>query len=391
MAKLKSFEQYVAEKQASANQEEINNLEVQEASVVMDAVDPKSKGLAKLLKKNKVSMEVIDQDGPSGFPEVELTGKREDLETVLADSQYGWDDADLAEYIEESEETFTVKVKAIEEGNAFGDAVRKAKEAGETEFEFDGETFKVEESEEVEETEEVEEGNAFGDAVRKAKEAGEDEFEFDGETFKVEEAEAIEEAVNASGYIKAGKLGYNDQFLGRHSLSKTLSLDLGLNPKHEYGGGDWLGFDHVSLYTTGGKKGGTILADALSGKYTYDELKAAAADHLGVKESEETEEVNENPAAAIAVAAMLKEVYESCKNEAKVWEEDAHDSHTVESYMAENAALVAALAAGALKEMKEDYSTEAYEAACNSMIESYTTKINEMKESELADDATDVE
>ena len=134
MAKLKSFEQYVAEKQASANQEEINNLEVQEASVVMDAVDPKSKGLAKLLKKNKVSMEVIDQDGPSGFPEVELTGKREDLETVLADSQYGWDDADLAEYIEESEETFTVKVKAIEEGNAFGDAVRKAKEAGETEF-----------------------------------------------------------------------------------------------------------------------------------------------------------------------------------------------------------------------------------------------------------------
>ena len=361
MAKLKSFEQYVAEKQASANQEEINNTEVQEASVVMDAVDPKSKGLAKLLKKNKVSMEVIDQDGPSGFPEVELTGKREDLETVLADSQYGWDDADLAEYIEESEETATVRVKSLNE-------------------------------EEVEESdEEVEEGNAFGDAVRKAKEAGEDEFEFDGETFKVEEAEAIEEAVNASGYIKAGKLGYNDQFLGRHSLSKTLSLDLGLNPKHEYGGGDWLGFDHVSLYTTGGKKGGTILADALSGKYTYDELKAAAADYLGVKESEETEEVNENPAAAVAVAAMLKEVYESCKNEAKVWEEDAHDSHTVESYMAENAALVATLAAGALKEMKEDYSTEAFEAACNSMIESYTTKINEMKESELADDATDVE
>jgi hypothetical protein len=389
MAKLKSFEQYVAEKQASANQEEINNLEVQEASVVMDAVDPKSKGLAKLLKKNKVSMEVIDQDGPSGFPEVELTGKREDLETVLADSQYGWDDADLAEYIEESEETFTVKVKAIEEGNAFGDAVRKAKEAGETEFEFDGETFKVEESEEVEETEEVEEGNAFGDAVRKAKEAGEDEFEFDGETFKVEEAEAIEEAVNASGYIKAGKLGYNDQFLGRRSLSWTLSVDLGLKATDEFVG-PWLGFDHVSLYAIG-KKGGTILDDALTGKYTYDELKAAAADFLGVKESEETEEVNENPAAAVAVAAMLKEVYESCKNEAKVWEEDAHDSHTVESYMAENAALVAALAAGALKEMKEDYSTEAYEAACNSMIESYTTKINEMKESELADDATDVE
>ena len=33
----------------------------------------------------------------------------------------------------------------------------------------------------------VEEGNAFGDAVRKAKEAGEKEFEFEGETYKVEE------------------------------------------------------------------------------------------------------------------------------------------------------------------------------------------------------------
>lgn len=35
---------------------------------------------------------------------------------------------------------------------------------------------------------EVEEGNAFGDAVRKAKEAGEEEFEFDGKTYKVEES-----------------------------------------------------------------------------------------------------------------------------------------------------------------------------------------------------------
>lgn len=92
----------------------------------------------------------------------------------------------------------------------------------------------------------------------------------------------VNEAVNASGYIKAGKLGYNDQFLGRRSLSYTLSTDLGLNPKHQFGGGDWLGFDHVSLYTTGGKKAGTILDDALTGKYTYDELKAAAAEFLGL-------------------------------------------------------------------------------------------------------------
>ena len=81
---------------------------------------------------------------------------------------------------------------------------------------------------------------------------------------------------------------------------------------------------------------------------------------------------------------MLEKCYESCKNEAKAYEEDAHDEHTIESYMKENAALVAALAAKSLKEMKEEYAVEAYEAACNEMIEAYTKKMNEMKEAAAA-------
>lgn len=109
--------------------------------------------------------------------------------------------------------------------------------------------------------------------------------------------ENLEEAVNASGYIKAGKLGYNDQFLGRRSLSWTLSTDLGLKAADQFVG-PWLGFDHVSLYALG-KKGGTILDDALTGKYTYEELKAAAAKYLGIKES-----VNEN------AKATAKEVFD---------------------------------------------------------------------------------
>ena len=253
MAKLKTFEQYVSEKNAAQQ-------EVDEATVVMDAVDPKSKGLAKLLKKNNVTMEIIDMEGPSGFPEVELTGDRKDLVKVLADDKHGWDDASLAEYIEEGK--ITVELK---EGNAFGDAVRKAKEAGETEFEFEGETYKVEESEEV----------------------AEDDDEDDDED---EDAE------------------------------------------------------------------------------------------------EETEEE-----VAEACSEMLEACYEACKNEAKVWEEDAHDEHTVESYMKENAALVASLSANALKEMREEYSTEAYEAACNAMVEAYTNKMNEMKEMGSAEDAENLE
>lgn len=280
--------------------------------------------------------------------------------------------------------------------------------------------------------------------------------EVQGNGDAVEESTEEVNEVNASGYIKAGKLGYNDQFLGRQSLSMTLSLDLGFNKKDQFGGGNWIGFDHVSMYGSG--KEGTILDDALTGKYTYDELKAAAAAHFGIKESEEVaeeieetlevviesgeeaglpaedlkdetevvdndveaaedksdeleaeledtvdgagnEEISESEEAeeevaeeeteeveeTKAVAEMLMEVYESsCKNEAKAWEEDAHDEHTVETYMKENAALVGGLAAKCLKEMKEEYSVEAYEAACNEMIEAYTKKVNEMKESDSA-------
>jgi hypothetical protein len=108
-------------------------------------------------------------------------------------------------------------------------------------------------------------------------------------------------------------------------------------------------------------------------------------------EEEVEEEAEEEAEEAKQVSEMLQEVYEACKNEAKVYEDDAHDDHTVESYMIENAALIAALAAKSLTEMKEEYSTEAYEAACNGMIESYTKKMNEMKETESAEDAGAVE
>jgi hypothetical protein len=112
----------------------------------------------------------------------------------------------------------------------------------------------------------------------------------------------------------------------------------------------------------------------------------------GDAEGEEISESEEAEEAIKTVAEMLTEVYEgACKNEAKAYEEDAHDEHTIESYMKENAALIGALAATALKEMKEEYSKEAYEAACNEMIEAYTKKVNEMKEMDQSADAEDME
>ena len=90
---IESFEEFVNSNKSTT--------EINEASVIMDATQPDDKDFLKFLKKNKVSIEVLTKTGPSGHPEVKLTGKKKDLENVLA-SPDGWDDADLAEYIEES-------------------------------------------------------------------------------------------------------------------------------------------------------------------------------------------------------------------------------------------------------------------------------------------------
>ena len=77
-----------------------------EATVEMDAMDPDNKDFLKFLKKNRVKIISKEMEGPgAGTPVITMQGKRKDLENVLADGEYGWDDADLAEYIEESVDT----------------------------------------------------------------------------------------------------------------------------------------------------------------------------------------------------------------------------------------------------------------------------------------------
>jgi hypothetical protein len=93
----------------------------------------------------------------------------------------------------------------------------------------------------------------------------------------------------------------------------------------------------------------------------------------------------------IPVSEMLEKCYERAIEEAKEWADDAHDDHTVETYMAENAALVAKMGVTALSRLKEEMSTEAFEACLNKMAESYTKKINESKEVKAAEDAEDID
>ena len=90
--------------------------------------------------------------------------------------------------------------ESIEEGNAFGAAVKAARENGDKEFEVAGKKYKLKEKKEIteqedteefvgetDEDEDVEEGNAFGAAVKQAREDGDTEFEVDGKTYKVRE------------------------------------------------------------------------------------------------------------------------------------------------------------------------------------------------------------
>lgn len=89
----------------------------------------------------------------------------------------------------------------------------------------------------------------------------------------VKEWSLFENVRNAKRFKNKGKLRYNDQFSGNVSLSKTLGSECGLD----------LGFDSTSLYVN--PSGETILDDALTGKYTYDELVKACKDWAKKNES----------------------------------------------------------------------------------------------------------
>ena len=71
--------------------------------------------------------------------------------------------------------------------------------------------------------------------------------------------------------------------------------------------------------------------------------------------------------------------------EACAYDGDDYPDHTLESYLKENAALVAALTAESMEqahaEIKDDDMTiETYEAMLNTVKESYNKKIEELKE-----------
>jgi len=117
----------------------------------------------------------------------------------------------------------TLAAITVNEGNAFGDAVRKAKEAGEKEFDFEGKTYKVEEQT-------IQEGRAFVAAAKKAKDAGDTEFEYKGKKFPVtikEKKETVTEWLHTSfsGFTSTINEAFGSQVLASLFIKTNGKLD----------------------------------------------------------------------------------------------------------------------------------------------------------------------
>ena len=235
----------------------------------------------------------------------------------------------------------------------------------------------------------VTEGNAFLAARAKAMEEGAEEFEFNGKTFTLAKEDVNENLKSdIKTYQRQRKLGYNDQFHGDQSLAYTLSLDLGMDPKNEFGGGDWLGFDHVDLYVNGGKKEGTILDGALTGKYTYDDLKSAAAKFLGIRES-----VNEGDIAKVSKKEIMFDLDQFEKG--KIEAEDLRQA--MEEILGEGnafgAARAEAIAKGddKFKVGDEEYDVEGVDADDKENAKEYAEEEGiEVKEEEVTEDEIEI-
>ena len=105
------------------------------------------------------------------------------------------------------------------------------------------------------------------------------------------------------------------------------------------------------------------------------------------EETEETEDVEEGDAGHHEEPKTVEEMYEELKtrteNEAKAYEGDAHDGHTIETYLKDAAAMNAKMVTEVLANCRgtnESYTKEAYESSCNEMKEAYAKKIDEVIE-----------
>jgi hypothetical protein len=208
-----------------------------ESTVLLDTTDPDDKTLQKFIKKNNIKMKDTGVGGD--FGEYEYTGKRKDLEKMISDlwgDDYliGFIEESIAnEGFEKSAIQTALKANGYDLKQSDVKLGQKKKSGGYVQYTLNGEvigsndysmdkliaiaTEKIKENPKKFKLEELKEGNAFGDAVRKAKEAGDDEFDFEGKTFKVEES------IKESFYRLPKKVISNDLYVLDNRMQQLTS------------------------------------------------------------------------------------------------------------------------------------------------------------------------
>ena len=116
-----------------------------------------------------------------------------------------------------------------------------------------------------------------------------------------------------------------------------------------------------------------------------DESDDEESDDEESDDEESDDEESDDDDILESCSEQLKKCYEGVIKEACAYDGDDYPDHTLESYLKENAALVAALTAESMEqahaEIKDDDMTiETYEAMLNTVKESYNKKIEELKE-----------
>jgi hypothetical protein len=126
------------------------------------------------------------------------------------------------------------------------------------------------------------------------------------------------------------------------------------------------------------------ISDEDSESEEHEKIEGEEEEKEEESEGEAEEESEDKPAAA--VSTLITECYESAIKEACDYDADDYPDHTLESYLKENAALIATLAASTLEQAhaeikgEEELTIESYDATLNSMKDSYNKKIDELKD-----------
>lgn len=169
---------------------------LRESQVILDTTDPNHEALDKFVHAHSIKMKEANPGNKGDFAKYEFTGSKKDLTEMI---KKFWGDEELVDTITEAVNEAQLdegEIKSEEQFKEYATKIlKKAHKDDYDEKKADATIAGVLKKANGDFGKaagiigaSLGEGNAFGDAVTKAKKAGKDEFEFQGKTYKVEES-----------------------------------------------------------------------------------------------------------------------------------------------------------------------------------------------------------